>query len=182
MIIRASLALFIHLKHHFMKLSILALLCWLASLNLPCAQELIVIGGIENKTIHQQDSIVVLSVLGSPFHHTALQNNLLVLTTFNPFIFSSDSITSTQTLSSIEGLNVYPNPTPDILVMHRTDILEAFDIDVHDMNGIRVRSWKWPPGVGSFQPSFQSLTPGVYLLAVSNEGKTKMNQYKIVKQ
>lgn len=165
-----------------MTLRILLVMSWLACQSFLSGQGLLVIGGLENQHIHQQDSLVVISTFGAPYVHTQVQNNLVVTTTFIPFLLSSDSITSTSFITSIEGLRVFPNPTPDILVMQRTDITEDLFVTVADQTGKVVNDFKWPSGVGSYQPSFQSFPPGIYYISITNFQKSKGSQYKIIKQ
>jgi hypothetical protein len=164
-----------------MKTIILTLLACVSGWIDTVGQGAVVIGGFRNTDLVVQDDIISMATFADPVGGTTSQNGLLVTSDFFPFFFSADTVTATGDLEKIEGLQVFPNPTPDILVIQREEVEEDFSIEIFDINGVLLHSYTWPMGVGTYQPSFQAFAPGPYFISIMNQDKTRGNQYKIIK-
>lgn len=164
-----------------MKMIIITIMACVCGWFNAIGQGAVVIGGLRNTDLVVQDDIISMATFADPVGGTTTQNGLLVTSDFFPFFFSADTVTATRDIEKIESLHIFPNPTPDILVMQRENVDENLEIEIFDINGSLRQYYTWPRGVGTFQPSFQSYSPGTYFISVMNQDKTKGNQYKVVK-
>jgi hypothetical protein len=146
------------------------------------AQDVMVVQGFKHTQVIQQDSILVISNLGVPMSTTASQNNVVATSSSAALFIAEDTSTFIPSIRKIEGIHLYPNPTPGILVMQREDTAIDLIIDIFDEYGILLRSIKWPPNVSTYQPSLQTYPAGTYFVSIRDQDNSMGNQYKILKQ
>jgi hypothetical protein len=78
-------------------------------------------------------------------------------------------------------INLYPNPTKDVVHMEILDYHGKFAVSLVNMQGQVIQNAEFSTD-GEFNTSFdmQNLTPGLYLYRI--EMNDKLHHFKIVKQ
>ncbi len=88
-------------------------------------------------------------------------------------------------LNSIKSINVYPNPTNDLLMINAEALQNGkYTLQILDVNGQTVRSehLNWTIGKQTNSISLQGLPEGLYLLSISNPQQKTLYTSKILKQ
>lgn len=146
------------------------------------AQVPIFTGGIENRSQHFQDSLIVEVHLDAPFIIYAESQGSYITSEPLALFLSIHEDTTTSAYSPLySNITVFPNPTYDQVILQRNDPAGNWQIYVHDENGRMVKEVEWPDGVSSIQIHVQLLTPGMYVISLMDEKGIGTNQYKLLK-
>jgi len=170
------------LKMTNMKSKYITIILGLLLMQFTYAQEPIFTGGIENRSQHFQDSLIVEVHLDAPFIIYAESQSSYITSEPLALFLSIHEDTTTSAYSPLySNITVFPNPTYDQVILQRNDPAGHWQIYIHDENGRMVRRMEWPDGVSSIQIHVQSLTPGLYVISLMDEKDIGTNQYKLLK-
>ena len=161
------------------KLLILCIGIGISYIQLLPGQVIVLGENFDNRTIDQNDSIIVISTLGSAFASYSSQDNILV--TSEP-IFPFQINTGTKNIPHIEGLKLFPNPVPDKLMIQRATWDEDYIVEIFQTTGQLIRKAKWEKGAETLEMSFASLASAIYFVTISNQDLTQSSTYKINKK
>jgi hypothetical protein len=146
------------------------------------AQEPIFRGGIENRSQHFQDSLIIEVHLDAPYIIYAESQGSYITSESLSLFLSINEDTTTSAYSPLNSnITVFPNPTYEQVILQRNDPAGNWQIYIYDENGRMVREVEWPDGVSSIQIHVQLLTPGMYVISLMDEKGISTNQYKLLK-
>lgn len=145
-------------------------------------QDNLFVGGLQNRSVHSQDSLLIITRIDMPFTVYAANENGIVTDEAIPALLSiiEDTVTSTGTIT-LAGISLFPNPTHDVLILQRDDISGELDIHIIDAKAQLIRKINWPEGVSAFQSSIRLFPPGTYFVTVTDKKQMRSAQFKILK-
>lgn len=165
-----------------MKVKILSLIL-AVSCNLQIvAQELIVIAEMRNHIVSSGDSLIAVSTFGDPFSGTSIENGIVVSTDIPIHLLFREVMTSVPDLPIIEGINAYPNPLHNLLILERNDVSTTFHLTITGINSTNPTEYTWESGNAKFELDIGKLIPGLYQVLITNEKITQARMFRIVKQ
>lgn len=145
------------------------------------SQELIVNSRFGTTYTHEQGGLVVTSTLAPVVFGESIQNNIIVVTDHLLFPFSSDT-TFTVAPGILKGITAYPNPVPDIFILHRELTTHPYLISVFDAAGKEISKQNWEDGTDMFPVSFKDRSRGVYIVRIVDLELNLQRSFKIIKQ
>src|SRR4030095_952676 len=156
-----------------MKFIFRLLLILICAINTSYGQALFAVNSFTENHIQFQDSVVVVSTLGATCEGETIQDSLMVITDFIIPTFLNTNPTLTDDIVKMEGIQLYPNPVPDALMLHRDNWKEDYIVEIFQTSGQSVRKMKWDAGIENLQMSCGNFTRGIYFIAVSNYDLSK---------
>ena len=146
------------------------------------SQGAVAVPSFRNRQVVRQDNVIAISTLGEWNAFASTGDGVLVTSDFPLYlVVVPDTSTAVATEQRIEGVNVFPNPAPDILVIQRKDHRMQYLIEVCTIDGRRVQSQDWHAGVDVYQLSLQGYAPGTYVVTISDTVHNCRSTYRVVK-
>ena len=157
-----------------------AIACWIsahASAQLP-----LLVGGLENRAQHFQDSIIISVQLDAPFIPFAENNGSYLTSDILPFLFllEEDTVTGVELITR-EEITLFPNPVRDQFIIQRKNPAAASWILIYDDQGREVRRIAWPAQVISYQMSIGRFAPGTYYVNVQDPSTGQTTTIRLLK-
>ncbi len=163
-----------------MKIIFILLCCPFFTLQVVHSQ--IIVGeSFTNRSVIRQDSFVVISNLGKPFNQNDQFGQIFVTSEFIPFTVNKPDTTGINFIGTLEGLKIYPNPVPKVVVMERENVKEQYYIRVFQLDGKLIQKLTWTEGIPMFQLSLEGYPAGMYVFAISDKSSTHRSTFRIIR-
>ena len=160
---------------------------WMLGLLFTCSiwemhgQNLVAVTSMSNRSNATGDSLKIVTTLGEPISFLNDQNELVISTQPLFFVETVDT-TGIAEIQLLQGITVFPNPSPGIVNLERKNTTEEYSIELLEANGALLRKIPWHKGVSIYQISIQSLPAGFYVLHVKNIERSQEATFKISKR
>ena len=167
-----------------MKKIIFAALLTLNFIFYADAQEPIGYVGLGQTIISQQDSTFGVLSITYPINFLLLQDSFILSTSpfFFPLFIREDSTTFVPSLTRMEGINVYPNPTHGSLTFEKVDMQLPLTIELFDTKGVLMKTFDWQEYERSIQTDLSSFPSGTYIVYIHDRESTMGNTYRVIKR
>ena len=134
--------------------------------------------------IVNQDGLMLISSLGEAMNSLDLSGDLTVVGGYYPSaLFDTTAPSGTRDYPPIEGLQAWPNPTSDAVILETTDKQHsAYRITLYNDAGQGVDTRTWSTGSFTIEIPLGIVVPGTYFIEVFDHVLVKRSVLTVLKQ